>query len=329
MAKFSDIIGQEKIKEQLKSAIINNTVSHAYIINGEKDSGKEFIANTFAMALQCQGDGVEPCMECHSCKQAITNNHPDIYMVTHEKPNTIGVADIRNQVVNDVVIKPYNGKKKIYIINDAEKMTVQAQNTLLKTLEEPPEYTVILLLTSNVSSLLPTIISRSVVLNMKPVEDKVIRKYLMEIIRVPDYQADICVAFARGNVGKAKHLATSEDFEKIKNEAISVLKNIHDCDMDDFILSVKNINAYKVNIDDYLDLITIWYRDILMYKAVGDGSNLIFRDELRTIKEKSNQSTYEGIERVLEGIKKTKDRLNANVNFELAMELLLLTIKEN
>ena len=180
MAKFQDIIGQEQIKEHLQNAIAAGKVSHAYIINGEKSSGKEFIAKVFAMALQCEKKEAEPCQECHSCKQALSDNHPDIIRVTHEKPNTISVDDIRAQVNNDVAIKPYSGSYKIYIINEAEKMTPQAQNAILKTLEEPPEYAVILLLTTNVNLLLPTILSRCVVLNMKPVADELVRKYLME-----------------------------------------------------------------------------------------------------------------------------------------------------
>ncbi|MBR5407741.1 MAG: DNA polymerase III subunit [Lachnospiraceae bacterium] len=331
MAKFSDIIGQEHIKEHLINAVRSGNVSHAYIISGEKNAGKEFIANTFAMALQCENrdENGNPCMECHACKQAVTNNQPDIITVIHEKPGTIGVEDVRNQVVSDVYVRPYSCRWKIYIINDAEKLSVQAQNALLKTLEEPPEYVVILLLTSNISTLLPTIISRSIVLNMRPVDDKTVRKYLMERIHIPDYQADICVAFARGNIGKAKHLATSEDFDNIKNEAVRVLKYADEMDINEFVSAVNQISAYKVNIDDYMDILLIWYRDVLLLKATNDVDSLVFKDEVRSIRERAGRSSYEGIEKIIETIDKTKARLKANVNFELAMELLLLAIKEN
>ena len=200
MAKFQNIIGQEQIKEHLQNALSTGKVSHAYIINGERFSGKEYIAKIFAMALQCERDGIEPCQECHSCRQALSDNQPDIIRVTHEKPGSIGVDDIRAQINGDIAIKPYSSPRKIYIVNEAEKMTVQAQNALLKTLEEPPAYAVILLLTTNVNAFLPTILSRCVVLNMKPVADEKVKKYLMEELQVPDYKADVCVAFARGNV---------------------------------------------------------------------------------------------------------------------------------
>lgn len=329
MAKFTDIIGQEQLKEHLQNAISMNKVSHAYIINGERSSGKEFIARIFAMALQCEKGGTEPCGECHSCKQAMSNNQPDIIYIGHEKPNTIGVEDIRGQINNDIGIKPYSSPRKIYIMNEGEKMTVQAQNALLKTLEEPPEYAVILILTTNVEALLPTILSRCVVLNMKPVPDAKVKKYLMEELGVPDYKANICVAFARGNIGKAKLLASSEEFEKVKNEAITLVKYINDMEINEIVKAIKKITEYKFDVNDYLDILSVWYRDVLLYKATKDINSLIFKDELQQIRRVADRSTYEGIETIVNALQQAKRRLEANVNFDLTMELLLLTIKEN
>lgn len=329
MAVFQDIIGQEQIKEHLQNALSTGKISHAYIINGEKSTGKEFIAKVFAMALQCEKGEIDPCLECHSCKQALTNNHPDIIRVVHEKPNTISVDDIRTQVNNDVGIKPYSGPYKVYIINEAEKMTSQAQNAILKTLEEPPVYAVILLLTSNVNSLLPTILSRCVVLNMKPVADELVKKYLMEQLQVPDYKAEVCVAFARGNIGKAKALASSEDFENVKAEALALLKYIQDMELNEIISAIKKITEYKMEINDYLDIISIWYRDALLFKATHDVNHLVFREEIQALRRTAQHSSYEGIETIIKALDTAKRRLDANVNFELTMELLMLTIQEN
>lgn len=329
MAKFKDVIGQEQIKEHLHTALITGKISHAYIINGEKSSGKEFIANTFAMALQCEKGGDEPCQECHSCKQALSANQPDIIRVSHEKPNTISVDDIRAQINNDVAIKPYSSPYKVYIMNEAEKMTVQAQNAILKTLEEPPEYAVIILLTTNVDSLLPTILSRCVVLNMKPVADELVRKFLMEEMQIPDYKAEVCVAFARGNIGKAKALASSEDFENVKAEALSLLKYIQDMELYEIIAAIKKISEYKLEVNDYLDIMAIWYRDVLLFKATNDMNHLVFREEMQALRKVATRSSYEGIEKVIQALEKAKNRLNANVNFDLTMELLFLEIKEN
>lgn len=330
MATFKDIIGQEQIKDHLTHAIEQGKISHAYVINGERFSGKEFIANVFAMALQCEHpDGVEPCQQCHSCKQALSGNQPDIIRVTHEKPNTIGVDDIRTQLNTDIAIKPYSSPRKIYIIQEGEKMTAQAQNALLKTLEEPPAYAVILILTTNVDALLPTILSRCVVLNMKPVRDDLVKKYLMEELQIPDYKANVCVAFARGNLGKARQLASSEEFDHIKKEAVSMLKYVQDMEINEMLAAVKKIQEYKFDVEDYLDILAIWYRDVLLFKATNDANHLIFKEEIQYIKKCADRCAYEGIEDILKALDKAKSRLKANVNFELTMELLLMAIKEN
>ncbi len=330
MSKFSDIVGQQQLKEHLKQAILTDKVSHAYIIEGERNSGKEFMAKVFAQSLQCSDrEEEEPCGKCHSCIQAESLNHPDIIFVTHEKPNVIGVEDIREQINSDVQIMPYQGPKKVYIVNDAEMMTVQAQNALLKTLEEPPSYAVIILLTSNMEIFLPTIVSRCVVLHMKPAKDDEIKEFLMRTMQIPDYRAQICVAFARGNTGKARLLAKSEEFDKVKDEAVSLLKNIADMDVAELTQSIKHINEYKFDANDYLDIFLIWYRDMLLFKATHDANGLIFREELPAIRKAADKSTYEGIETIIESIEKCKARLRANVNFDLSMELLLLAIKEN
>lgn len=329
MTKFTDIVGQEQLKEHLQNAIATNKVSHAYIINGERSAGKEFIARVFAMTLQCEKGETEPCGECHSCRQALGNNQPDIIYISHEKPNTIGVEDIRSQINGDIGIKPYSSPRKIYIINEGEKMTPQAQNALLKTLEEPPEYAVILILTTNVDALLPTVLSRCVVLNMKPVPDALVKKYLMEQLGVPDYKANICVAFARGNIGKAKMLASSEEFEKVKDEAITLVKNINDMETSEIVKAIRKISEYKFDVNDYLDILMAWYRDVLFFKATKDVNSLVFKEEIQQIMKMSDRSTYEGIERIVNALQSAKKRLEANVNFDLTMELLFLAVKEN
>ena len=330
MAKFSEVIGQEQLKEHLMGAVINDKVSHAYIINGERNCGKEFLAKVFAQSVHCENnqDG-EPCGECHSCIQAESGNHPDIIFVNHDKPNVIGVEDIRTQINNTVDILPYQSQKKIYIINEGELMTIQAQNALLKTLEEPPAYVVIMILTNNIDAFLPTIVSRCVVLNFKPVRDEILKDFLMESMSIPDYKAGICVAFARGNVGKARLLAKSEEFDKVKDEALSLLKNIRDMEVYEIIAAIKKIGEYKFDVNDYLDIFSIWFRDLLLFKATHDPNGLVFMDELKIIMREADRSTYEGIETIIDALEKCKQRVKANVNLELSMELLLMTIKEN
>ena len=329
MAGFQDILGHEQIIEHLQNAIKTDKVSHAYILDGPDMSGKKMIADAFSMTLECEKKGTEPCMECHSCKQALGKNQPDIIYLQHEKPNTISVDDIRSQINNDIGVKPYSSPYKVYIVDEAEKMNVQAQNALLKTIEEPPAYAVILLLTNNAEIFLPTILSRCVRLSLKAVPDEKIKAYLMENYEVPDYKADVCVAFAQGNVGKAIELAESEDFNEIKNSALQLIKRLDDIELYEMTEAVKQISNYKLQINDYFDLIMIWYRDVLLYKPTADVNKLIFKEEVYEIKKEASRSSYGGIENILEALEKAKIRLNANVNFDLVIELLLLTIKEN
>lgn len=331
MSGFKDVVGHKNIIKYIENAVMADAVSHAYILNGERGSGKKLLANLFAMSLQCQDrqeDG-EACGKCQSCRQALSGNQPDIIRVSHEKPNTISVDDIRVQINNDIVIRPYSSRYKIYIIPDADLMTVQAQNALLKTIEEPPEYAVIMLLTENAETLLPTIRSRCVMMKLRNIKDQLVRKYLMEQMEIPDYKADVCVAFAQGNMGKAIMLATSEHFNEIKEEAVHLLRNIDEMSVSELMDAVKRCMTYKLEIGDYLDIIAIWYRDVLIYKATKNVDRVVFSDQLRYIKARASKSSYEGIENILDALEKAKARIKANVNFELTMELLLLTIKEN
>ena len=308
-----------------------DVVGHKNILNGERGSGKKLLANLFAMSLQCQDrdENGEACGKCQSCKQALHGNQPDIVRVSHEKPTTISVHDIRQQVNNDIVIKPYSSKYKIYIIPEADLMSVQAQNALLKTIEEPPEYAVIMLLTENAEVLLPTIRSRCVMMKLRNIKDQLVKKYLMEQMEIPDYKADVCVAFAQGNMGKAIMLANSDYFNEIKEEVVHLLRNIDEMDVPELMDAVKKCMTYKLEINDYLDMMAIWYRDVLIYKATKNVDRVVFSDQLRYIKARASKSSYEGIEKILEALETAKARMKANVNFELVTELLLLTIKEN
>lgn len=329
MADFKDILGHEGIIEHLQNAIAMNRVSHSYIFNGEDGLGKMMLAKAFAKTLQCEAGESTPCGQCRSCIQADTGNQPDIIYLTHEKPASIGVDDVRTQLVDDIVIRPYSSRYKVYIIDEAEKLTTQAQNAILKTIEEPPAYAVIIFLTSNAGIFLPTILSRCVMLNLKPVKSQLIIEYLMKNCQVPEYQAELCAAFAQGRPGRAVKLAASPDFEDIKNDIIKLLKGIHNIELTELVAAIKQINGYDISVDDCLDIMTLWYRDILLFKVSRDPNALIFGDEVADIRKVAGKSSYEGLETIMEAFDKAKARLHANVNFDMTMELLLLTIKEN
>ena len=362
MSGFRDIVGHESTVEPLKTAIASGKVSHAYLIVGDKGMGKRTLARAFSEALQCEdlhrkleaenssvsADGgeetsskyaagtrlplseIDSCGECRSCRQAETGNQPDIITWTYQKNTSISVDDIR-RLVSDVYIKPYASGYKIYILPDAQKMTREAQNALLKTLEEPPEYAVLILLSTSRDSMLETVLSRCVVLPLKPVESGKVKKYLMERYGIADDSADIFTAFAQGNIGRAVSLGTSETFMPLFEKAMQILVHVKEWDVSDIIVLLRDIDRGKDAIGDTLDLFTLWYRDVLLFKATRDPDILIFRkqEQIVKIREAAQRSSYEGIQNILNAIRNARVRLSANVSFDLTMELLLLTMKEN
>lgn len=329
MANFKDIIGQESIKKHLQTAIKTGNMSHAYIINGEYGSGRQTIASALAKTIQCQSktDDTDACGVCTSCKQAESHNHPDIKYITHDK-TSISVNDIREQLNNDISIKPYSSEYKIYIIPDANKMTEQAQNALLKTIEEPPVYAIIILLTENCDSLLPTIRSRCVTLTMNPVEKDKICTYLENKFQLEPEQAQIAANYCQGNIGKAIRFASSSDFIEMKNQVLKLLKNLDSMDIASIIDTIKEFSTHKNDINDYLDLMLLWYRDVLMFKVTKDANLLLYSDEYSAISEQATKRDYENIENIIAAIDKAKVRLKANVNFDVTIELMILAMKD-
>lgn len=325
--KFQDIVGQEQITGHLQNAIRMGKVSHAYIIQGEAGSGKKLLADTFATTLQCEEGGIEPCGHCQSCKQAVSGNHPDIRRVTHEKAS-ISVDDIRLQLNNDILVKPYSRPYKVYIIDEAEKMTEQAQNAMLKTIEEPPEYAVIILLTVNAKLLLPTILSRCILLNVRPVARGQITKLLTERYGIAGFMAEVAADFADGVPGKAIAYAQSGEFVALKDEVIKLLRRLSDTPAEELYKKVKEWAGRKAELPDILSLMNLWYRDVLVMKSTGGSGRIIFREEERDLRDLAEQQSYLRLQECLEAIELTRQRLNANVNLEVSLEMLLYTMKE-
>lgn len=166
-------------------------------------------------------------------------------------------------------------------------------------------------------------------LKLRYIRDILIKKYLMETLKVPDYKADMCTAFAQGNMGRAIMLANSEHYNEIREEAVQTLKYIHEMELNEVIQAVNRISSYKLEISDYLDIMVVWFRDVLLYKATRDVDVVVFKEELDSIREQARKSSYEGIQLIITSFDRAKERLKANVNFELVMELLFLTIQEN
>ena len=329
MSNFKSVIGHEQIIQHMSTALKNKKISHAYIFEGPNGCGKNMLAKVFSKALECEAGYGDSCNMCRSCHQMDTGNQPDVKWLTHEKPATISVDDVRTQINADMAIKPYSSKYKIYIVDEAEKMNEQAQNALLKTIEEPPEYGIIMLLTNNLEALLPTILSRCIVFHLKPVDNYKIEEFLEKEYGVPDYKARICAAFSQGVVGKAIQMASSEDFNDLQYHVLNIVKNVHEMDVYEVIEAVKRLSAYKTDINDVIDMMMVWYRDVLILKVTKDANAIVYKDEYRFLMDQAKRSSYEGLNEIIQSLEKAKARLAANVNFDVAMEMMLLVMKES
>ena len=327
MADFKDIIGHEQVVLHMQNAIRQKKVSHAYLLCGEAGSGKRLVAEAFAKALFCEEGGIVACGTCKSCKQMESGNHPDFRPVVREKAS-LGVKEIREQVTSDAQIKPYSSAYKVYLIDEAEKMTEEAQNALLKTIEEPPEYAVFLLLASRQELLLQTVLSRCILLPLHPVATDKIKQFLMEKRGVPDYLAESAAAFSGGLVGRAVQYAESEAFIEQRKDVLHLVKYIDEMTMAEVMESVKLFAAKKDAAQEYMEMILLWYRDVLLFKATKNVNSLLFVDEIEAVSAQAGKRSFENLQGIVEALEQVKQRLKSNVNFENALELLLLYMKE-
>ena len=325
---FRHVVGHEDIISRFRSSIESGKVSHAYIISGEEGSGRSSLAFCYAKALQCEQGGTDSCDNCPSCHQMDSGNHPDVIYVTHAKPGSISVDEIRDQVVNTMDIKPYSSKYKIYIIKDSDKMNEPAQNALLKTIEEPPEYGIIILIADNPDKLLPTIRSRCIEINTKPVREKDIRDYLVNNCGISPDRADFSIEYAQGNLGKAVNLATNVDYQRLINSVIDLETNIYEMEMEEIVSYLKEAEHYKMSIEEYLDLMMMWYRDILVLKVTGNPDKILFKDQYSVISDQAKYLSFNELEDKAKAVNNAKIRLKANAKFDDIMRLLILTLKE-
>ena len=384
MNRFSEIIGQDIIVSHLQNALRTGGVSHAYILNGAKGSGRHMIARSFSAALLCEnarpakyvsdkkapgenapaaengenapavdkvenvsatetGDNapaadtgekapagvdagdLEPCGQCLSCIQAASGTNPDIITLEREKETSIGVGDIRKMRA-DIMIRPYRAAHKVYIIPDAEKMTPAAQNALLKTLEEPPSYAVLLLLADGTTNFLPTVMSRAVTLPLRPVPEDAVENCLRERFGAEEERARLCARFSGGSIGRAALLLANDNFAKLREKTISFLRRITEKDAAEIAAFARDTAAQEET-RDLIDFVLTWNRDLLVCRSTLSTENLIFTDEVQYIKEAAQKASWSGLQAASEAVFRARRRLFSNVNAELTLQMMLLELR--
>ena len=296
---FETILGNEKNKQILQKSIQNNTISHSYMFVGIQGIGKKIIAKEFAKNILClnqENKNSNTNCTCKSCIEFETNNNPD-FSIIEPDGNSIKIEQIR-ELQKRIQEKPIISNSKVYIIDNADMMTQEAQNCLLKTLEEPPEYATIILIGSNENLFLPTIKSRCMILHFEPISNENIKKYLQTELAISNIDDEMLDIF-QGSIGKAIELKDKkEEYEKI----IAFVENLDKKDIIDLYKLAEPIYKSKEEIFEILDYINI----LLLKKA---RQNYLYTDCIQIVED-------------------TKKRLKQNGNYDMCIDNLVFNLKE-
>lgn len=293
---FNDIIGNENIKELLQNSIKTNNLVHSYMFVGPDGIGKKLFADAFAKMILCEEHN-SSCNECNSCILFSSQNHPDFMVIDAENSKEIKIAQVRF-LQEKIAEKPVVSSKKVYIINNADLMNTEAQNCLLKTLEEPPEYAVIILVLSNESKLLNTIKSRCTKITFNRLTNDELLKYAnINKIDINSHLLSICE-------GSISRLIQLKDNLSVYNDLDLIINNLANSDIVDIWNNAEILYKSKDEIMDFLNYF-----------------NITFLDKLRN----TNDEKYINIIKIVE---KTKNRLSANANYDMSVDNLLLQIWE-
>lgn len=292
---FENIIGNDKIKELLLNSINLGKTSHSYLFIGIEGIGKRIIAKEFAKNVLCNSKQKD-CNNCKSCIEFKTNNHPD-FKIIEPDGNSIKIEQIR-YMQKKIQEKPIISAKKVYIINDSDKMTKEAQNCLLKTLEEPPEYAIIILIGANESNFLSTIKSRCMILRFSKIENNELKDFIESKFQIKNIDENILEMY-QGSIGKA-----SSSINKI--ELYTQIKEI-------------------INSLEYRDIIDIINMSNIIYKSKENIFEILEYINVLLIKKAKNNFKYTNC---IEIVENTKKRLNQNANYDMCIDNMLFNIYE-
>lgn len=322
---FSTVLGQNLLKRELLRQIRGNTLNHAYLIHGNSGLDPQGFAKVFAQGILCmENQGEIPCGSCTACKKVLSNNHEDLGIYKEE---TLKVEDVRN-LEKDIHIKPYRSGKKIYIINHGEGMTPQGQNALLKTLEEPPSFGIILIVARSKESLLPTIQSRCQALGLKPVSREEIYDALKNTWGYEEEKARDAAKIAGGKINTALRFLEDEDYENRRKQLFYLYHEMRERGITESLEALDGLSVEKDQIEEVLDLSFSFFRDLLLYKALQSPQRLIHGDQEKTIEAMGKSCSKEGILKALAEIEKMQGYTRANVSTKSILEMLVLNIHQ-
>ena len=304
---FSEIVGS--VSHHLREEMLSSRVVHAYLLTGPAGTGKRTLADICARALCCQSQGERPCDVCPSCKQFLSGNHPDFIRLKPEK--SIGVDDVR-QVIERLAVKPYEADRHIVVIEQADKMTTQAQNALLKTLETPPGNDVFFLIATQMTAMLPTIVSRCRVVRFPYLETHEAEAAL-KAHGVPEERARLLARLSQGSVGRALELNASEGWWQLRDKVLSSLAVLHE--KQDVAIAALPLTEKREQAGDILDILELCARDLMVIQDAG--GSVIQTD----IEDKLQHLPFTGSQALL-GVMEARKMLSSNVAWQAALEML-------
>lgn len=319
-----DIIGQSTLIRRLRNMMDSGRIVHSYLFTGPTGAGKKSISNYFAKMLQCEGRE-RPCNTCKSCRQMESGNHPDIIRIASES-NNIKVESIR-ELRKDISIKPFQSQRKIYIIEEGHKMNHQSQNALLKTLEEPPEHAVIIILAENLASLLPTIVSRCQIIRIPPLSTQEIAQIIESRVEIPHDKALVFAKLAQGIPGRGVELALSEEYQQMRDESLELLIKLAKSSIAQAMGYVDYFLDKRDSVIEILDMIELWLRDVLVLKQGNLRKIIVNIDKISYLEDLANSFTIRDIQCIIDNIEQSKRMLMSHANFHLTIENLLMKIQ--
>lgn len=326
MEAFHHIIGHEQVKKYFNQIIANGKVAHSYIFEGPKGVGKKTVAMEIAKMLLCEEkQGDRPCNTCKACHMIDVGTHPDIIRVQKDTKVT-KIETIREQVVKKMDTKPYMGPYKIIIIDEADTITPEGQNAMLKTIEEPPAYGIVIIITENMAKLLPTIKSRCIHIRFNPLNQEQIAHYL-EKKDLSATKLKVYAQFSGGSIGIANELIEDTNFLRLRETSIEYLERLDKADLIQLYAVVKEMCDSKEMIPEILDFWLLWYRDIAILKSTS-SDKLYYLDYQTKLLDMSYKLTYNKISTNIQAIKKAKIEINQNIYATFTIENLLLQLKE-
>lgn len=323
---FQNIIGQKQAIKILQGKIVTSSISSAYLFVGPEGVGKTLSALTFAKALNCEREGTDGCDNCPACRKIDHLNHPDVRLVRPEG-NSIKIEQIRN-LKREIGYKLYEGRKKVWILQGADKLTLEASNSLLKILEEPPPDTVLILIAEFQERLPLTIISRCEVVRFLPLSSHEIEKIVNEKLGGESQKVRLVARLARGRASEAIRLMEGE--KTLLKEREDILNRIKDgLDVEKIFGLVDKWKSYdKDRIEEILNIILFWFRDLLILKQAGEEHLIVNLDRIGELREQAEVYSSLAARQAIQIIEKTKERLRANVSPKFALEVMGLRLRQ-